>query len=75
MLNVGPTLGLINNRKKGLGKENRAWRAGTGWLQGSSLRVQAGTARKEERAGRRGAGQVGTGEGWLIYQDWPVQEV
>ena len=45
------------------GKANRAWRAGTGWLQGSSLRVQAGTARKEERAGRRGAGQVGTGDG------------
>ncbi len=30
----------------------------------SSRRALAGTARKEERAGRRGAGQVGTGEGW-----------
>jgi hypothetical protein len=45
-------------RRLGLGKENRAWRAGTGWLQGSSRRAQAGTARKEELAGRRGAGQV-----------------
>jgi hypothetical protein len=74
-------------KKRGRQEGCRAGRYGGGWgyqqdgpvkevlAVSSSPPAPAGTARKGERAGRRAGRQVGTGEGWLINQDGPVQEV